>query len=67
MPLDAHSKAVLEWFDENVTGFAKDFGLMDGMIRDTGLVGEDRAVFVRKLDAIYGHAMRVTATAPTKE
>ncbi len=60
-PLDAHSKEVLEWYNENETDYARMHGLMEGLIRETGLEGERKSVFIRKLDVIYCHAMRKAA------
>jgi len=58
-PLDAHSAAVVEWFNENVNLFARDFGLMDELIKETGLEGERKSAFIRKLDVIYAHSVKM--------
>lgn len=56
--LDRHSAAAAEWFEENVTGFAREFSLMSDLIRETGLRGEERVIFLLKLDLLYQAARR---------
>ncbi len=62
-PLDDHSAAVLDWYYENATAFARDFGLMPGLIAGMGLRGDERAITLAKLNAIYKKRMKRNATA----
>ena len=52
-PLDDHSAAVMVWYSENVTAFARDYGLMSELIRELGLRGLEKAITLAKMNVIY--------------
>jgi hypothetical protein len=57
-PLDAHSYAVLVFFNENVTAFVSKYGLLPGIIASLALKGEAQEMFLAKMDAIYEQRVR---------
>ena len=57
-PLDDHSAAVMIWYGENVTAFARDYGLLPGLIRELGLRGEEKAIALAKMNVIYEARLR---------
>jgi len=65
-PLDSHSAAVITWYAENVTAFAKDHGLIEGLIRELGLKGEEKAITMAKMNIIYEMKLRQMRNAATE-
>lgn len=66
-PLDGHSAAVLNWYYENVTVFARDHGLISGLVQGLGLRGDEKAITLAKLNGIYEAQLRQTRKATMEE
>jgi hypothetical protein len=63
---DGDAKA-LRWFSENCTTFAKEFGLVPSTFAGLGLDGEQRRLFLSKLDEIYAMTQRMAMEQAKKE
>ena len=57
-PLDDHSAAVLVWYMENVTIFARDHGLVPFLVRGLGPRGEELEITLAKMNVIYKAKLR---------
>jgi hypothetical protein len=57
----------LRWYSENCSPFAKDFGLVPVMFASLGLEGEQRRMFLSKLDAVHAMAQRLATAEAEKE
>ena len=54
-----HDSFVYEWYSENVTGFAKEFGLMPELLKPLKIEGEELSFFLFKCNMIYQSAMNI--------
>jgi hypothetical protein len=59
-PLDDHSMAVYRFFNESVSSFVMEFGLMPGLVKDAGIPMAERPFFFAKMNMIYEHATRMS-------
>lgn len=57
--LDEHSEAVLEFYGDNVSSFVQEFGLMPDLVKELGMVDEQRILFMKKMNMIYEHALKM--------
>ena len=64
--IDGHSAAIITWYAENVTSFVKDHGLMEGLIQELRLRGEEKAITMAKMNIIYEMRLRQMRNAATE-
>ena len=57
----------LRWYSENCSPFTKEFGIVPTLFVGLGLEGEQRRLFLAKLDAIYMMAQRMAMAEAEKE
>jgi hypothetical protein len=50
--LDEHSQAAFDFYIENVSGFTSRVGVVADAVRELGLAGDERAMFLAKLNMI---------------
>ena len=58
---------MLAWFQENCTGFDREFEMVPMNFADLGLAGAQRRLFKMKLNAVLETKMRLDAAAMEKE
>lgn len=54
-------RAALKWYEQNVTMFTQETGVVPVLLMDAGLTGRVRALFIRALSMIYNANQRILA------
>jgi len=56
--LEADDAKTWHFYVNKATAFVQDFGLMAGLVEETGLVGVDKDIFLARLALIHGHIQK---------
>lgn len=59
-PLGRGDQLAFRWYNENATGFIKDFGLMPTLLSELGMVPGSRCLFLTKVSHIHRTMMDVS-------
>ena len=52
-PLGSGDAMAFRWYNENATGFVKDFGIMPTLLNELGLTHGGRSLFLMKVSLIH--------------